>query len=121
VDSAGRTARTLAVLPFPYPSFAPLDDPIQIADVTGDGEPDFLVLLQAGSMTPGVIVSDDGGSWRLVPGEGGDVFAARDPAFEDNRLTTVDNDCVPDCATGHQPRVAWTYDRDRRVFVREAG
>ncbi|MGA3149981.1 MAG: hypothetical protein ABSF33_21285, partial [Acidimicrobiales bacterium] len=44
--------------------------PVSVADVTGDGRPDFLIPLQAASTTPGLVVSQDGGSWRFVPNTG---------------------------------------------------
>jgi hypothetical protein len=89
--------------------------PVDVADVTGDGRPDFLVHLTAATNSPGVVVSQDGGHghWRYVPNAGpfttSDVLA-RTPAFKGGRLVTVYNDCTPDCASGAQTPVVWTYE-----------
>jgi hypothetical protein len=127
IDVGGATARPLAELALPEPSydFAP-GLPVQVADVTADSRPDFLIRLVAGDNQPGVVVSDDGGSWRLVPiappnGAAGqaqpsDVYVARDPTFSGARLVSTSNDCLPDCASGHLTTLTWTYERPGGYF-----
>jgi hypothetical protein len=66
--------------------------PIAAADLTGDGQPDFLVLLNGAGSSVGVVVSDDGGPWRLVPTAAGDpaaVYVARSPAIAGGQLTST--------------------------------
>ena len=47
---------------------------------------------------------------------GDDVVFAREPRFENGRLATTDNDCVPTCASGTQTDVLWVYVRVDDVF-----
>jgi hypothetical protein len=66
--------------------------PIVAADLTGDGWPDFLVLLNGAGSSVGVVVSDDGGPWRLVPTAAGDptaVYVSRSPAIAGGQLTST--------------------------------
>jgi hypothetical protein len=116
---------TAAALALPYPSYTLAPDlPVQVADVTGDGHPDFLVRVEAADNEPGVVASGDGGTWRLVPlataspPSPGDVYAGRDPSFEAGHLVTQYNDCTPDCAQGTTTAVTWVYDRATGRFVR---
>jgi hypothetical protein len=94
--------------------------PVSVADVTGDGRPDFLVLLSAASATPGVVVSQDGGTWRYVPNRQGSSPASDvlfdDPRFQDGRLVSTYDDCVPDCASGQSVPIVWTYERSSGEF-----
>ncbi len=94
--------------------------PVSVADVTGDGRPDFLIFLEAADNTPGVVVSQDGGSWRYVPfngpGSGGDVVA-RNPRFQGNTLLSTYDNCSPDCAQGANSTVVWTYVPSSGEFV----
>jgi hypothetical protein len=96
--------------------------PVSVADVTGDGRPDFLVILQGGDNNPGVIVSEDGSGsgWRLVPNtspSATSVYLGRSPIFQGSRLIAYSNDCNPDCAQGHTTPVNWTYDRSVGDFT----
>jgi len=100
---SGAAWATTAALPLTYPYYTLAPDlPVQVADVTGDGRPDFLVRVAAGDNEPGVVVSADGGAWRLVPlaisgpPSPGDVYAGRDPSFVEGHLVTRQNDCTPD-------------------------
>ena len=59
--------------------------PVSVADVTGDGHPDFLVIVEAADNQPGAVVSRDGGSWRYVPNSGPfptSDTVARSPQFQ---------------------------------------
>jgi hypothetical protein len=51
----------------PFPRFDFAARPIEVADLTGDGEVDFVVPLDG----PTVVVTGDGGRWRLAPGPDG--------------------------------------------------
>ena len=110
------TATPVATLTLPYPHYDfALDLPVEVADVTGDGRPDVLVRVMAADNQPGVVVSDDGGTWRLVPAaKNVGVYIARNPTFTAGRLTSINNDCVPDCARGRSTTITWRYDRQHR-------
>ena len=120
---SGTAWATVAALTLPYPWYSLAELPIQVADVTGDGRPDFLVRVEAADNEPGVVVSDDGGTWRLVPlstrSPPGpeDVYAGRNPSFVNGQLTTEYNDCTPNCAYGKTSTVVWAYDRVAGRFV----
>jgi hypothetical protein len=95
---------------------------ISVADVTGDGRPDFLVPMNGADNTPGAVVSEDGAAragWRYVPFTGpfptGNVVG-RDPRFRGHVLVTGFNDCKPTCAEGTTSTVTWTYNRSTGVF-----
>ena len=118
---APTTASTIDELVLPAPSFEFATDlPVVAADVTGDAVPEFLVRLTAGDNQPGVVVSNDGGAWRLVPASPApdDVYFGRDPSLTNGRLVTLFNDCLPTCAAGHTSTVSWTYDRSSGHFVK---
>jgi len=122
LDLASGTARTVADLVLPPPSFdfAPL--PMTVADVTGDGHPDFLVRVMAGDDEPGVVVSADGGPWRLVPATTGsppvtNVYVGREPSFSGGRFVSTHDDCTPDCAAGRLTTITWLYQRDQAAFT----
>jgi hypothetical protein len=96
--------------------------PVSVADLTGDGRPDFLLIIAAADNGPGVILSQDGagGGWRLIPNSGFTptyVLLARDPVIQGNRLVSYYNDCTPNCAMGHTTPVHWTYQRSSGNFV----
>lgn len=81
---------------------------IQTGDITGDGQPDFLVLLAAADNFPGVVVSNDGGSWRLVPTTppNSSVYIGRNPKIAGGQLTSIS--CGgPACAPSMT--LTWTY------------
>ena len=98
---------------------------ISVADVTGDGRPDFLVPLNAADNVPGAVVSQDGAvggsGWRYVPYTQGSSPTryyefARDARFQGNTLVTTYDNCNPDCAQGANYDVTWTYERATGVF-----
>jgi len=97
--------------------------PISVADVTGDGRPDFLVMASAADNVPGFVVSEDGGgTWRYIPFSGPyaptpiDVIA-RSPQFQGNMLVSDYDNCVPNCAQGQNSTIHWTYDRSTGEFT----
>src|ERR1035438_6791815 len=93
--------------------------PVSVADVTGEGRPDFLIRVQAADNAPGIVVSQDGGTWRYIPNSGpfptSDVVA-RNPQFQDGRLVSDYDNCVPDCASGHNYQIVWTYEHSSGDF-----
>jgi hypothetical protein len=93
--------------------------PISVADVTGDGLPDFLIIVQAADNTPGIVVSQDGGRWRYIPNSGPfptSYIVARNPRFQNGKLVSEFDDCIPDCASGHTYQIVWTYERSTGDF-----
>jgi len=110
-----------ASLVLPSPNYTILrDTPIEVADVTGDGHFDFLVAVDAADAHPAVVISDDGGAWRLLTERAGSVYFGRDPHFVNGRMISVTNDCNPTCAEGTNTTVTWTYDRPLGVFTPSA-
>jgi hypothetical protein len=105
-------------LPYPYYDIA-RDLPVQTVDVTGDGLPDFVVRINAANNGPGVLVSADGGTWRLIPlsPNPSDVYIGRDPTIVNGQLHSSRNDCVPDCAQGHTTTITWRYNRQTQQLV----
>jgi hypothetical protein len=105
------------------PSLAGLaPDPVGVADVTGDGQPDFLVMESAADNVPGFVVSQDGGAWRYIPFLGPyapspDDVMDREPTFNGNTLESDYNNCVPDCAGGQNTTIVWTYKRSTGEFT----
>jgi hypothetical protein len=68
----------------------------------------------------GVVLSNDGGSWRTVPfryPEGREEIGVPFLEYQDG-LTSTENDCEPSCADGTQYRVSWSYDPIGDVFER---
>jgi len=96
--------------------------PVAVADVTGDGRPDFLLMASAADNVPGFVVSQAGGTWRYIPFLGPyapsptDVLA-RSPQFQGNTLVSDYNNCVPDCAGGQNSTIVWTYQPSTGEFT----
>jgi hypothetical protein len=93
-----------------------------VAEVTGDGRPDFLVMGSAADNVPGFVVSQDGGTWRYIPFSGPyapsptDVLG-RQPQFQGNTLVSDYDNCVPDCASGQNSTIVWTYQPSTGEFT----
>ena len=107
----------IANLPLPSPNFDfARSRPIQVADVTGDGLPDALVRFSGADNDPGVLVSADGGSWRLVPESANpsDIYLGRNPTIVNRQLHGTRNDCIPNYAQGHTTTIVWRYDTPNR-------
>ena len=96
------------------------------ADVTGDGRPDFLILLAAADTSSGAVVTQDGpsGSWRYVAfseaAQATDVIG-RNPMFQGDRLVSEQDNCVPDCARGKITVLDWSYNKASAAFESHPG
>lgn len=105
---------------------APVDTgtSIERADVTDDGNDDFVVPMSDSSVgSVGSVVSQHGGSWRLVPfreGTGGDVRAVADLQASGGQLSSTANDCLPTCVLGTTTDTTWAYDTSADVFTAES-
>ena len=105
------------------PSFEALaPDPVSVADVTGDGQPDFLVRETAADNVPGFVVSQDGGRWRYIGFHGPyapppTYVIARGPTFVGHTLESDYDNCVPDSAAGTNSTIVWTYNRSTGQFT----
>ncbi len=96
--------------------------PVSVADVTGDGRPDFLVMASAADNVPGFVVSQAGGGWRYIPFNGPDApphtdVLGRQPMFRGNTLVSDYDNCVPDCAAGQNSTIVWTYQPSTGEFT----
>jgi len=94
--------------------------PVSVGDVTGDGRPDFLILLQAADNTPGFVVTQDGGSWHYATFQGAAGTAevvGRNPQIEGSSLVSQYNNCTPDCAQGQNSTQVWTYRQPSGPFT----
>lgn len=111
-----RTLARLAVSQYPI---VPAH-PVQVARVTGDARPDFLVLVAAADNTPGVVVGQVSGRWALIDNAGPfptSPYVARSPRFVGGRLVSTFDDCSPDCASGTETPIDWRYDPARGEFT----
>jgi hypothetical protein len=116
----GRSWATTATITLPSPRFDFGLRPVEVADLTGDGHDDFLVPLDAADANTAVVVTDEGGRWRLATGVGmSDPYFGREPRVEDGHLVTTSNDCTPSCAEGTTTPVAWRW--DGTAFTRAIG
>ena len=103
------TLARLSVVDFPIVPATP----VQVAAAAGGGRPDFLVLVAAADNTPGVVVGQLGGRWRLIPNAGPfptSVYVARNPRFIGGRLVSQYDNCAPNCASGTVTPIDWTFD-----------
>jgi hypothetical protein len=96
--------------------------PVSVADVTGDGEPDFLVLASAADNVPGFVVSDASGTWGYIPFSGPGVapltdVLGRNAQFQGNTLESVYDSCLPDCAAAQDVTITWTYQPSTDEFT----
>jgi hypothetical protein len=88
---------------------------ISVAEMSGNGRPQFLVKFAGGGCFSGAVVSQAGteNSWRFVPFVGpfptSDVTGG-DPRFEDNMIVS-DNDCTATPTPAAQ-RYTWTWTYD---------
>jgi hypothetical protein len=120
LDLTSGTASPLATLTLPAPNYDFATRlPIQTADLTGDGLPDFLVRFQAADNDPGVVVSADTGTWKLVAQSTNpaDVYIGRNPTITNSQLNSTRNDCIPTCAQGHNTLVQWHYNHQHQTIV----
>ena len=97
---------------------------ISVADVTGDGRPDFLIPLNAADNVPGIVLSQDGASsgWRYVPFTQGpssspQYLFARDARFQGSTLLTTSDNCIPNCASGANVTTSWVYEPRAGIFA----
>jgi hypothetical protein len=112
-----RVAASFEQPPAGVPEHAEPGRPRLVVDLTGDGEPDFLLPLEAASTAPYVVVSNDGGQWRRVQ-FGDDVIITEPDAPTAGPFVTTKNLCDPSCAAGHVEREAWKYSPTNGRFER---
>jgi len=97
----------------PEPAYVLNETPIDVADVTGHGLVDFVAYLDA-AQPIAVVVSDDGGSWHLLPvadasGNATEIYLGGNPHLSNGVLASSVNDCDPSCAEGSMVDRIWTY------------
>jgi hypothetical protein len=115
-DGGWITLARLSLVDFPIVPATP----VQVAAAAGGGRPDFLVLVAGADNTPGVVVGQLGGRWRLIPNAGPfptSVYVARDPRFIGGRLVSQYDNCAPNCAAGTVTPIDWTFDARRGEFT----
>jgi hypothetical protein len=85
--------------------------PIRTADITPSTTPELIVTVYYNAGPASAVLSSYGGHWHALVFHGG-LTADGDERFgvqvrPDGTVTSQDNDCVPDCAHGHE--VTTTY------------
>jgi hypothetical protein len=138
-DPAATTGRTIRVLdatsdrslgeialPDEAPFFPYLrDEPVSAADLTGDGVADYLMPYGPAAQGPvGLVLSNDGGTWHLVPFAGlngfTEIWVGIQPRIRpDGRLESIYRSCDPNCAEGLTEYRPWSYHDG--VFVQDPG
>ena len=92
--------------------------PLLVRDVTGDGESDFVVPLEAAATAPYEVISNHSGSWQQVPfGSADRVIVTEPDAPAADRFVTSSNLCDPTCAQGRYRRELWRYSSLQRRFT----
>jgi hypothetical protein len=81
------------------------------ADVTGDGEPDFLVPQAGATNIFGSVISAQTRAWQTVPFQYGSHYQRSEPQlrFVGTHVVSTTNNCVPDCAHGSTQDLNWVY------------
>jgi hypothetical protein len=80
--------------------------PIRTADITPAAPPELVVTVHYNAGPATAVLSDIGGRWHALTFHGG-LTPDGDERFDvtvgdKGTLTSRENDCVPDCAAGHQ-------------------
>lgn len=97
--------------------------------LTASAVPDALILLTGGSLgdfIDGIVVSDVGGSWHLVPfldakGAPGPSLEVADPRVSGSTVVEHINPCLPDCASDAAVvTTTYTYDAATDEFAPNA-
>jgi hypothetical protein len=113
-DGAGWTTGGQVMLASPDYDFSTSGPDIQFGDVTGDGQPDILVPLQA-AQPIAVVISQDGGAWRALPVQGSDgqpfdPYVGINPRYAGGVLVSDEPLCQPSCAQGGTRSITWRYE-----------
>ncbi|MDA8277848.1 MAG: hypothetical protein M0Z45_06615 [Actinomycetota bacterium] len=99
---------------------------IAVANITSDGAPTFMIPLLFADNIPGSFVIQSSTtslrSWKYAnfyplgskkPLE----VLGRNPVFTSTGVVSQNDDCNPDCASGHVTNQSWTFDASKRDFV----
>jgi hypothetical protein len=122
-DSWSRRARVLLDIGGAVADVGEPAVPIRPVHVTPAPVPDLLVTVHYNAGPASAVVSKVTGSWQTVTFVGG-LSTAGDERLNvhvgsGGRLTSTENDCVPDCAQGHPVVTSYHYDRRGGRFVGE--
>ena len=87
--------------------------PIRTADITPAATPELVVTLHYNAGPATAILSTYGGKWHALGFHGG-LSQDGDERFDvtvgpDGVVTSRENDCVPNCASGHQVTTAYRF------------
>jgi hypothetical protein len=116
--NAGAWATTASIA---LPDDVDTDSSIEPADVTSDGNDDFVVTMadSSGDQT-GAVVSRVGGSWDLVsfrdPGRG-EVSSVIELQVQRGDLVSTSADCGLACDSGNKVDLTWRYDKLLGLFT----
>lgn len=117
-DGAWRTAASFDVTEPGVLAEAERERPLLVQDVTGDGEADFVVPLEAASTAPYQVLSSNDGTWRQVPFGSPDRIVVIGPDMPSAEgFVTSSNLCDPTCAAGRYKRELWRYSSAGGRFV----
>jgi hypothetical protein len=117
-DGDWRTAASFEVTEPGVLAEAEPERPLLVQDVTGDGEADFVVPLEAAATAPYQVLSSHDGTWRQVPFGSPDRIVITEPDMPSaERFITSSNLCDPTCAAGRYERELWRYSSAQGRFV----
>lgn len=93
---------------------------LQVADVTGDGLDDLLVLSSGAANSSGIVLSNLDGSWTLVSfgaqDEHGPMWTMNPTIEDDGSIRDYVRSCIPNCAEGTGYSLLWRFDESLGHF-----
>jgi hypothetical protein len=100
-------------LPAPWFSFATGEARVETGDLTGDGDPDYLLPMAAQGPT-GVVVARLPSGWAVVPAQRGlgpaTPYLGLDPHIVGDVVVSGYRTCEPSCADGPTLEIEWVFE-----------
>lgn len=118
LDGSWQTRATIS-LPLPV-----VDRAIETSDVTGDGQPEFLVFMSGADALAGSVITAHHDRWEIahfINDSGILMDWVPDPTIEGGGMLTTEHDCDPNCAEGFSYTQPWLYDESEGYFYKNFG